>query len=69
MTHREKCADAIEKGIEELDVTIPGLSRSIVLSCLEEARRELVLIEEKVDGRKHRKTKKGGPLDDPNVTR
>ena len=69
MTHREKCADAIEKGIEELDVTIPGLSRSIVLSCLEEARRELVLIEEKVDGRKHCKTKKGGPLDDPNVTR
>ncbi len=63
-TPKQKALAQIDKAVTAVG---QGAPHGVLISWLTAVRSDVEQIDERVDGRKHKK--KGGPLDDPNVTR
>lgn len=63
-TPKQKALETLTKAAAAFDEGTPA---SIIRAWLGEGFKAVRAIDERVDGRKHKK--KGGPLDDPNVGR
>ncbi len=57
MTQKDKALDAISVLLTLTERMEPSFTKTLVMAALEEAQGQMALVEEKVDKRKHRKTR------------